>query len=250
MKFFTLWTDDWLAGTFPLTPTERGVFVTLVVHFINKDRVVPDHDQHLARLCNMSTRGFRAAKQTLLDGDFIEVRDGHIWSDKAAETWKKDQKYSENLRLKAEKKHRMIRANSLETMEGNPPSALLRAPPSPSPSPKEIPRKKVSLPHTPTTSSGRDVSLGFAEWWGQYLKKHGKKKAEAEYRRIVQRGEATIDFLLDGLLRYNQSRDVRRGFILNPITWLNQGRWDDGPDLADTPEGDGSISIMEAIRNG
>lgn len=243
MKFFTLWTDDWIAGTHPLAPIERGVFVTLLCHFINKDRVVPVHDQHLARLCNMSTHGFRSAKQKLLDGDFIEVRDGHLWIERASETWKKDQKFSEKQREKANKKHRMIRANALETTK----SDVSPARASPSPSPKREPRGSLP-PIPPTTSSGRVVSIAFTDWWTQYLKKVGKKKAEAEYRRIVQREEATIDVLLAGLLRYNQSRDVRRGFVLNPTTWLNQGRWDDGPDLADPPEGDGSI--MEAIRNG
>lgn len=248
MKFFTLWTDDWLAGTFPLPPVERGVFVTLIIHYINKDRLVPDHDQHLARLCNMSTRAFRTAKQNLVAGDFIEVRDGHIWSEKASEQWKKDQKYSEKQRLKAEKKHRMIRAKTLETTGSNLTGACAGACASPSPS-QEIP-KKVSPPLPPTTASGRMVvpKTSFEEWWTQYLKKVGKKKARAEYDKIVTRGEATTDVLLAGLLRYNQSRDVRRGYIVNPLTWLNAGRWDDGPDPSSADTGDNSI--MEAIRNG
>lgn len=247
MKFFTLWTDDWLAGTFPLSPVERGVFVTLVVHFINKDRVVPDHDQHLARLCNMSTRGYRTARQSLLDGDYIEVRDGYIWSEKASEQWKKDEKFSKIQALKARKKARLIQAIALETMETDIAGGV--APGGPSPTPPQERPKKVSPPIPPTTENGRMVvpDSSFAEWWDQYLKKVGKKKASAEYNRIVLRSEATVDELLAGLLRYNQSRDVIRGYIANPLTWLNQGRWADGPDPGD-PAGDNSI--MKAIRNG
>lgn len=248
MKFFTLWTDDWLAGTFPLSPTDRGVFVTLIVHFINKDRVVPDHDQHLARLCNMSTRAYRTTKATLLAGDFIEVKGGHIWSEKASEQWKKDEKYSKIQALKARQKHRIDQGKALETQQTDPAPAPAPAYASPSPSQdRDLERRSLS-PHTPTTSSGRSVADGFAEWWLQYIKKVGKKKALAEYDRIVKRKEATIDDLLAGLLRYNQSRDVRRGFTLNPATWLNQGRWADEPEPDQSPAGDNPI--MEAIRNG
>ena len=88
----------------------------------------------------------------------------------------------------------------------------------------------------------------FDQWWNQYLKKVGKKKAKAEYLRIVNRGEVTTDVLLAGLLRYNQTRAVRRGYVANPITWLNQGRWDDGPDTGSADTSDNPI--MEAIRNG
>jgi hypothetical protein len=140
----------------------------------------------------------------------------------------------------------MIRAKSLETTESDLAGGVAGGPPSPSPS-QEIP-KKVSPPIPPTTASGRMDVFHFDQWWNQYLKKVGKKKAKAEYLRIVKRGEATTELLLAGLLRYNQSRDVRRGFIANPTTWLNQGRWDDGPDHGSADTGDNPI--MEAIRNG
>ena len=114
MDFMTLWTSDFVSGTHPLTPEQRGVYITLICHFIDKDRVVPDNDRHLARICNMGTRRYRTVRSALIDGDFISVRDGHIWLEKSANQWKKDASFSRSQRDKAEKKQRLIRAKALE----------------------------------------------------------------------------------------------------------------------------------------
>ena len=115
MKFMTLWTDDWLAGTHPLTPEERGVLITIVCHFTNKDRVFPDDDIYVARLCNVSTRAYRRIKNTLIIGDYISIKDGHIWVEKSSSQFVKDQSYSKKQAEKAKLKRRYSKANALET---------------------------------------------------------------------------------------------------------------------------------------
>ncbi len=123
MKFMTLWTDDFLAGTHSLTPEQRGVFITVICHFVNKDRVVPDNDRHLARLCNIGTRRYRTVKKALIEGDFLTIRDGHIWVEKSSAQWNKDLSFSEKQRQNALKKHRVSRAKLLE--QHNSDSAIL-----------------------------------------------------------------------------------------------------------------------------
>ena len=134
MDFTTLWTSDFLSGTHPLTPEQRGVYITPICHFIDKDRVVPDNDRHLARICNMGTRRYRTVRGALIDGDFISVRDGHIWIEKSANQWKKDAKFSSSQRVKAEKKHRLFRANALEQHNSGSAGAGAGACATPSPS--------------------------------------------------------------------------------------------------------------------
>ena len=114
MDFTTLWTSDFLAGTHPLTPEQRGVYITLICHFNNKDRVVPDDDRHLARICNMGARRYRTVKQELIDGDFISTRDGYLWIERSSVQWKKDAKFSNSQRAKAEKKQRIMQAKALD----------------------------------------------------------------------------------------------------------------------------------------
>jgi len=117
MKFMTLWTDDWIAGTHPLTPEEKGVLITLVCHFTNKDRVIQDHDIYNARLCNMTTRAFKRVKKTLVEGDYLEVREGHIWIEKSSAQFTKDQSYSKKQAEKAKLKHRYDKGKALETKD-------------------------------------------------------------------------------------------------------------------------------------
>ena len=74
---------------------------------------------------------------------------------------------------------------------------------------------------------GEESSANFVSWWEQYPAKKSKKKAEAIYLGIVKRKEATPELLLAGLLKYNASEEVERGYIKNPTTWLNQGCWED-----------------------
>ena len=137
MDFMTLWTSDFVSGTHPLTPEQRGVYITLICHFINKDRVVPDNDRHLARICNIGVRRYRTVKGALIDGDFISVRDGHIWIEKSANQWKKDASFSSSQRVKAEKKHRLIRAKALEQHDSGSAGAGAGAGAIPSPSLKK-----------------------------------------------------------------------------------------------------------------
>ena len=92
-------------------------------------------------------------------------------------------------------------------------------------------RNQTVTPETETETEERqrrDInSANFVSWWEQYPAKKSKKKAEAIYLGIVKRKEATPELLLAGLLRYNASEEVERGYIKNPTTWLNQGCWED-----------------------
>lgn len=131
MKFMTLWTDDWIAGTHPLTPEERGVYITLICHFVNKDRYVADDDIYLARLCNIPTRPYRRIKKTLIDGGFLDIRDSYIWIQKSSDQYTKDQCFSKSQAKKARQKHRFESGNALDLLEN------ISATPSPSPSPSK-----------------------------------------------------------------------------------------------------------------
>jgi len=72
------------------------------------------------------------------------------------------------------------------------------------------------------------------QWWPQYPAGRRVERAEAKKRaKAIIEGrrsdglKATPDELLGGLLRYAASDDVRRGFPMKPINWLNHGRWAD-----------------------
>jgi len=213
----TLWTDDWIAGTHPLTPEERGVFITLVCHFTNKDRVVPDDDIYLARLCNMGTRPYRRIKKNLIDGCFLEQREGHIWISRSSKQYENDQKFSKSQAKKAKEKQRYKQGKLLETKE------TVFAPDNPS-LPLPLPRSKKII----QKKNGYD--LLFMAWYKDYPNKKGIQAASKAYAKVIKEKRATHDELIKGRDRYIEdikSKQTEKKFIAHPASWLNGDRWAD-----------------------
>ena len=82
--------------------------------------------------------------------------------------------------------------------------------------------EKVSASATPSPSD-------FDAFWSLYPKKVGGKiDAHKAFTKAVK--AAGLDVVMAGLTRYaNDINLPDRQFIPNPCTWLNGGRWDDGP---------------------
>lgn len=69
-------------------------------------------------------------------------------------------------------------------------------------------------------------SCGFERWWSAYPRKADKKDAEKIFTRLVKRGEATVEQLVEGANRYAkavQGRELR--YVRLPTTWLNKASW-------------------------
>ena len=66
----------------------------------------------------------------------------------------------------------------------------------------------------------------FLKFWESYPKKVGK---DAAYKSFQKRNSdmPEVDQLLSIIRRQKTSRQWKEGYIPNPTTWLNQGRWDD-----------------------
>jgi uncharacterized protein YdaU (DUF1376 family) len=114
MNFFTMFPGDWLSGTAELSPEETGALCNLCCHYIAKDGVVPDDDATIARITKLSTRAWRRVKKRLIEGAFIEIRDGFIWQAKCQDRLKVDGNFASKQREKAEKRRRLHRAKLLE----------------------------------------------------------------------------------------------------------------------------------------
>jgi uncharacterized protein YdaU (DUF1376 family) len=113
MHFFTAFPDAWLSGTADLSAEETGCFWNLCCFYMLKDGAVADDDQMLARVCKVSTRRWRIVRKRLIEGCFIEVREGFVWQAKCEERLEKDGKFSTSQRDKVAKRWANRRANSL-----------------------------------------------------------------------------------------------------------------------------------------
>lgn len=74
--------------------------------------------------------------------------------------------------------------------------------------------------------SARAKSDGFDQFWEAYPKKVGKEAARKAFKQV----KAPLESLLTAIERQkcgNQWTTENGRFIPNPVTWLNQGRWQD-----------------------
>jgi hypothetical protein len=82
-----------------------------------------------------------------------------------------------------------------------------------------------------------NVDDQFAEWWPHYPKRVKRKAAEALYRQILKKREATQKELLQGVMRYAaECADRPSRFIMHPTRWLKDGCWADESSSAAEPD--------------
>lgn len=81
---------------------------------------------------------------------------------------------------------------------------------------------KVNNPPTPQGSVSNG-SKGFEKFWAEYPRKVGKEAAKRAFAKV----KVPVDTLLAALQQQKASEQWKRGYIPNPATWLNQGRWED-----------------------
>jgi hypothetical protein len=73
------------------------------------------------------------------------------------------------------------------------------------------------------------------QFWNEVPRKIGRDAAIAKLERIEKQDRVEFKDILEGMRRYANSPTVRadrsdperRRFIVHPVTWLNQGRWQD-----------------------
>lgn len=105
---------------------------------------------------------------------------------------------------------------------------------TPSPSPKE---KKSPHPLKEKDTSSSNPSLDqtlFDRWWQMYPRHVGKKAARTKFFAILKKSNEDHTKLVEKMISavYEQERKLewskdRIQYIPHPLTWLNQGRWED-----------------------
>lgn len=114
-----------------------------------------------------------------------------------------------------------IRANGRsEGLSDHPVLELVPPEPSP-PAEKAAPAKAVAV-------SVRQAD--FERFWLEVPKKVGKDDANRKFLAALKASQVSVDELVGGMRRYAQhvrSNSIEPKYIVNPATWLHQGRWKD-----------------------
>lgn len=92
--------------------------------------------------------------------------------------------------------------------------------------------KKMAETETETeTYIGQKSDALFESFWGVYPRRIAKKEAMKKFDKAVGDG-ADPQKIIDGAKAYSRSVEGKeQKYIAHPATWLNQGRWDDEPEL-------------------
>lgn len=75
------------------------------------------------------------------------------------------------------------------------------------------------------TTRGSRVPMGFKAFWEEYPKKVGKKACLAAWTR--QKLDPIADQIVEAVKSQKTSDQWKRGYVPNPLTFINQGRWED-----------------------
>lgn len=88
------------------------------------------------------------------------------------------------------------------------------------------------VPSRPVPISNAQNDEHFAKFWDAYPRRKAKKEAQKKFNKAVKDG-VEPDVLIEAAKVYAKSVAGKEDkYIAYPTTWLNQGRWDDEPDLS------------------
>lgn len=132
-----------------------------------------------------------------------------------------------------------LRSESVDHLDDDPDEG---APEDPDDDPDDEPESPrgnvVTLPEQ------RNLEAAFDRFWDVCPRKVGKKKAKAKFKTEIKNG-ADPESMISAMARYKASRSGEDPkFTVHPITWLNQGRWQDEDLPATSDEAGGKVDIF------
>ena len=88
---------------------------------------------------------------------------------------------------------------------------------------------RILTPHPVDNSNKKQqFSNNFSEFWKIYPKKVGKIACWRKWRQLQKFDQLPeIKIIISAIEKQKTTDQWRQGYIPNPLTWLNQGRWDD-----------------------
>ena len=222
-----LFVSDYEGDTVHRTFAEDGAYSRLLrLCWKTPGCSVPDDAAWIMRKMRASQTEYDELVKPIIE-EYFKVKSGRIISERLSKEFRYATKQK---RVKSKAGKAGVLAKALKNQQNNINSAggLLdaceeqnglpaKAPnPNPNPNKKHIPSKKA-------------LEVSFEEFWSICPKKVSKKACLSKFIGIIQRGEATIQDLFDGMVRHRgEVHGKEAQYIPHPQTWLNQGRWTDG----------------------
>ncbi|MDQ0505966.1 hypothetical protein [Xanthobacter agilis] len=162
----------------------------------------------------------------------IDAMQGRVIDGHALSGWDRRQPKREDTSTQRVKEYRERKKQDVKRAE-----TQCNAPEAEAEAEAEISDADASDVSAPTHPPDDDWPRDFQDlFWRAYPHRVGKSDALAKLDRIRKSRRVTFAKLMSGLDAYIASKPPDRQWC-NPATWLNQGRWDDEPNIAAPPRG-------------
>ena len=245
-----VWVDAFLRDTQELEADEIGAyFLILMAMWVRPSCDFPDDERKLARVCRVSARLWRSrigptilpffivedgvvsSKRLRQEAAFVEefVTKQHRRASSAEDgenaeksTYAKPQGTHKRDGVKAENSDKPLKNNEVGAAAAKPRPSRGRCQPN-------NPTTQHKGGGKPPPTRARDPA-GFVQFWDEAYPHDGSKKNRKGCAKLfaaaVKRGVPPVE-IIAGAFRYRDDPKVRRGYILNPETWLRNERWTD-----------------------
>lgn len=213
MYYYQHHIGDYRRDTAHLSLLEHGIYRQLLdLYYITEK---PLDANALRLICARDANEIEAVKQIL--SEFFTLEDGKYYHDRCEDEIAKF--HSKSDKAKASAKARWNKNNELEDA-----NAL------PTQSERNANHKPITTNHKPLTNTNT-YTEDFTIFWTAYPKKTGKDAAYKSWTKYKPR----LDDVMYALSWQQDSDQWKRGYIPNPATYLNQGRWKDEEPVEGVP---------------
>jgi uncharacterized protein YdaU (DUF1376 family) len=213
MYYYQHHIGDYRRDTAHLSLLEHGIYRQLLdLYYITEK---PLDANALRLICARDANEIEAVKQIL--SEFFTLEDGKYYHDRCEDEIAKF--HSKSDKAKASAKARWNKNNELEDA-----NAL------PTQSERNANHKPITINHKPLTNTNT-YTEDFTIFWTAYPKKTGKDAAYKSWTKSKPR----LDDVMYALSWQQDSDQWKRGYIPNPATYLNQGRWKDEEPVEGVP---------------
>lgn len=224
MPYFPFYPSDWLSSprNSVLSLSQQGAYMRLLSYcWVSGDCSLPDDMEKLKLLSGLHTDELSDVYQLFIAHPSLS---GRITNKRLHDEWVK----AEQISVKRSQASRKPRKRGANTCLSNDKQVMTYSD-SDSDSDSEFRMKKEEerTPYSPPTRGALVVvavySPDFERFWEAYPNKVGKKAAWRAWQKANDR--PPIEEILQAVSRAQRSVQWQRGYIPNPATWINQGRW-------------------------
>jgi len=219
MHYYSHNIADYRKDTVHLTPIEHFIYRSLIDWYYLDEKPIPLETETVLRRVGLDSKMLKDLENVLNDF-FTKSKDGYHQKRIDMEIREYNLKAASNrtngkLGGRPKKTQVVIENNpSLTERKGNH-------------KPLTINHKPLTINQTSKSSAKAAIDNGFDIFWNSYPRKIGKDKA----RTLWKSKKPNLEIVLKAITWQVNSKSWQDGFIPNPSTYLNQGRWkDEQPD--------------------